>query len=118
MSNESAVQSEIMLHLGRRPDVRVFRNHNIKLQDKFGRWHACGLMPGSADIVGIQRVVITPEMVGQTVGVWVSVEVKAPGARTKPEQLKAQVNWRDFILQWGGKAGFASSCAEAENIVQ
>jgi hypothetical protein len=112
--NENTLQAQIMRAIGSRSDCRVFRNHVRTLKDDRGQWHQFGLFPGSADIVGIQTV----EHAGRTFGIWFSIEVKAPGARTDPKRLAAQKNWRDFILSRGGKAGFASSVEEAERILE
>lgn len=45
-----------------------------------------GLCVGSSDVIGYSPVLITPEMVGQTLGVFVALEVKTPGVRVTPEQ--------------------------------
>lgn len=112
--SENSLQAQIMRAIGSRPDCRVFRNHVRTLKDDRGQWHQFGLFPGSADIVGIQTV----EHAGRTFGIWFSIEVKAPGARTDPKRLAAQKNWRNFILSRGGKAGFASSVEEAQRILE
>lgn len=40
-----------------------------------------GWPPGTADLVGWQSVVITPQMVGQRVALFVAVETKSPAGR-------------------------------------
>jgi hypothetical protein len=45
-----------------------------------------GLCPGSPDLVGWRSVKITPPMVGETVAVFVGLEVKTPGGRVSESQ--------------------------------
>jgi hypothetical protein len=71
-----------------------------------------GLAPGSADLVGWRSVTITPEMVGQRVAVFASVEIKKAGGRATPEQL----NWRDRVNEAGGIAGIVRSVEEAREL--
>jgi hypothetical protein len=114
MATEAEVQNSIRLAINR-GDTRVFRNHCGRVQDaRSGRWHVFGLAPGSSDLIGIRRVRITPEMVGQTVGLFVAVEVKSPtGGRVSPEQSA----FLDFVTGFGGIAGIAKSADEALAIV-
>lgn len=64
-----------------------------------------GLCSGSADLVGIRPVVITEDMVGQTLGVFVGVEVKTKTGRVDQKQD----HWRDFVKNAGGVAIIARS---------
>lgn len=111
--NEKSLQSLIQRTLGSRPDVRVFRNQVGVYRLEDGRVITSGLCKGSADIIGFQSVTITPEMVGQTVAVFLSVEVKSPTGRARPEQE----NWAAFIKKAGGKAVIAKSLKEAESVL-
>lgn len=106
---ENQIQAEIHRALGSRPDCRVFRNHIGKVQDTQGRWHTFGLAPGSADLVGWQSVIVTEEMIGKRVAIFLSVEVK-----TKAGQVsKAQEAWLRTVREHGGIAAVARSVAEA-----
>lgn len=111
---ERELQARIMRELGSRRDVRVFRNQvgTYKLED--GRVISSGLCKGSADLVGWQTVTITPEMVGQQVAVFLSVEVKGERTRVTPEQQ----NWAAVVKKCGGKAVIARSLEEAEKILE
>ena len=63
----------------------------------------------SADLIGIRPLIITQEMVGKTVGQFVSIECKAenwtPG---KDKHQFAQANWRDKVRLLGGYAIIAT----------
>ena len=63
----------------------------------------------SADLIGIRRVLITPELVGCVIGQFVSREVKHPGWRyTGTERERAQLAWAELVLSFGGDAAFAT----------
>jgi hypothetical protein len=68
-----------------------------------------GLCPGSSDLICLQRLVITAEHVGQTVGRFVAIEIKRPGEGAEP----AQQIFIDNVNQAGGVAGVARSDEEA-----
>lgn len=65
----------------------------------------------SADLIGITQVVITPDMVGKTVGVFTAIECKNGEWKSKKWDRReaAQQNFIDFIISKGGIAGFVSS---------
>jgi len=123
---ESQTQAEILRALGSRPDVRLFRNScglgwSGQLVSRIGdrvtlanaRPIRYGLTPGSADLIGWQRITVTPEMVGHKLAVFTSIEVKAAHGRLTPEQD----NWRRVVQSAGGAAGVARSVAEAAGIL-
>jgi hypothetical protein len=68
-----------------------------------------GLARGSADLIGYRTVTITPDMVGQDVAVFVSLEVKTPTGRIRPEQA----NWQRTISAAGGIAAVVRSVDDA-----
>lgn len=70
-------------------------NDSLSLNDRFK----------SADLIGIEPVIITPEMAGQIIGRFLSVEVKRGDwkfAGTAEEH--AQVAWATLINSQGGRA--------------
>lgn len=71
-----------------------------------------GLCKGSADLIGWRSLVITPEMVGRRVAVFVAIEVKKPGGRLSKEQR----HFLESAWKAGAIAGVARSEAEAEHI--
>lgn len=69
--------------------------------------------PGGSDLIGLRRVTITPQMVGQQIGQFVAVEVKQPGKRPTAEQQQFMAMVRDF----GGLAGVATSPEQAQEML-
>ena len=111
---ETRIQQEIRLGLGTRDDVRLFRNQVGQLPDpRTGRPVQFGLARGSADLVGWKTIEVTPDMVGQRLAVFTSIEVKTPTGRATP----AQKAWLDAVEKAGGIAGIARSTDDAMKIV-
>jgi hypothetical protein len=112
--SETHLQQEIRLALGTKPDLRLYRNNCGSLPDpRTGRLVTFGLARGSADLIGWRTVTITPDMVGQQLAVFTSIEVKTPTGRLAP----LQANWLDAVQNAGGIAGVARSVTDATNIV-
>lgn len=111
---ETTLQQQIRLALGTRADCKIFRNQVGSLPDpRTGRLVTFGLARGSADLIGWRTVVVTPEMVGQRIAVFTSIEVKTPTGRLAP----AQQHWLQAVRTAGGCAGIARSVADACQIV-
>lgn len=108
MASEQQIQQEIRIACGT-GDTRLFRNNTGTLRDQNGRPVQFGLCKGSADLIGWKRVTITPDMVGTTVAVFVSIEVKTATGRLRPEQQQ----WLDAVQAAGGIAGVARSVEDA-----
>jgi hypothetical protein len=73
-----------------------------------------GLCRGGSDIIGIRPTVITQEMVGQTVGVFLADEVKTPTGRPTKEQLR----FIEAVNKAGGIAGVARSVSDALELIR
>ena len=59
----------------------------------------------SADLIGIDPVVVTPDMVGSTVGIFLSVEVKREGWKYSGTLEEcAQMQWARIVEAKGGRA--------------
>ena len=111
---ETDLQQRIRLALGTHPELRIFRNQVGSLPDpRSGRLVQFGLARGSADLIGWRTLVITPEMVGQRIAVFTSLEIKTPTGRLAP----AQRHWLHAVHQAGGIAGVARSVQDALQIV-
>lgn len=113
-NDETVIQQRIRLALGRLPHTRLFRNNTGTLPDpRTGRPVQFGLARGSADLIGWRTVVVTPDMVGQPIAQFVSIEIKTPTGRVTPEQR----NWLHAVRKAGGIAGIARSAQDALRIV-
>lgn len=117
--SEAYVQSECRLAAPRH-GMLLFRNNVGALVDDRGVPLRYGLANDSkklnekiksADLIGILRVLVTPQMVGTTLGVFASVECKKrywqPGEDAKREA--AQTEWANLVSTWGGYARITSS---------
>ena len=108
---EQQIQQQIRIACGT-GDTRLFRNNTGTLKDANGRPVQFGLCKGSADLIGWRTVTVTPEMVGTQVAVFLSIEVKTPTGRLRPEQQQ----WLDAVQAAGGIAGVARSVEDAQRL--
>ena len=116
--NEATVQSMVRLEAARR-GWKLWRNNVGVLLDAKGRPVRYGLANDSkqvnaavksADLIGIRPVVITPAMVGQVIGQFVSIECKHDDWRPSmsDEHEVAQARWAELVLLAGGYAIFST----------
>lgn len=119
IGSEGAVQSLVRLEAARHGKY-LWRNNSGVLLDKTGRPVRYGLgndssqvnaVLKSADLVGIEKVLIKPEHVGTIIGRFVSRECKAPGWRFNPKDARdcAQLRWATLINANGGNAAIVNS---------
>jgi hypothetical protein len=106
------VQHPAMLLAGSRPDVLVFRQQSGLFLTHAGTPCRVGL-PGMADMGLIVATVITPDMVGRTVGVAVQAEAKTPAGR----QSEAQVLWQRAVEQRGGVYRIVRSADDMRQLI-
>ena len=111
-ASEQSIQQHIRIACST-GDTRLFRNNTGTLRDQHGRPVSFGLCKGSADLIGYRSITITPDMVGQQVAVFTSIEVKTPTGRIRPEQQA----WLEAVQAAGGIAGVARSVEDALRIV-
>lgn len=139
-ASESLVASRLRLEAARNPDVHLMRNNSggFRAPDRSQPCcPTCGQHPlaprlvrfglgndssqandtfASHDFVGIRRVLILPEHVGQTIGQFVSRETKPEGWTPAPptsqtetaKRERAQQAWADLINHYGGDARFCT----------
>lgn len=93
--------------------ARLFRNNTGVLKDERGVPVRFGLATGSSDLIGFVPVTVTPDMVGQTLAVFASVEVKTPTGRVRSEQA----DWIAMIRRFGGLAGIARTDQDLTDIL-
>jgi hypothetical protein len=127
--SEKKIQRDILAETGGGlPGVRLFRNNvglgfvgrvvsstPLRIILDVYRRVAFGLYKGSGDLIGWKSVVITPEMVGRRVAIFLSIENKAEtGGKVSEDQEK----WILIVRRFGGIAGVARSIDDARKIVQ
>lgn len=104
---ESAIVAKCLEWLALR---RIFAwRNNTGATRVDGRWIRYG-HPGSGDILAITPVVVTPEMVGKTVGVFTSVECKTDDGT----QRKNQKLFQKMVEKNGGLYVLARDPADLE----
>jgi hypothetical protein len=116
--NETIILQRIRLAASKIPGVRLFRNNVGKawmgtvikqtpemVVLKNPRFVQFGLQVGSGDLIGWKPVTITPDMVGQKLAVFVSLECKTETGKAKPEQI----NWMQQVAAAGGIASVVRS---------
>jgi hypothetical protein len=115
--SESSAQAEVRLEASRK-GKRLWRNNNGVLPDRRGTPVHFGLaneskkvnsVTKSSDLIGIQPILITPALVGATIGQFMSIEMKHRDwtFTGTPEEV-AQRNWLELIISFGGYAAFAT----------
>lgn len=112
---EAAIQQQVRLALARAGSVAFRNNIGAYTDPKTGRVIKYGVCnPGGSDLIGWTPVLVTPDMVGQTIALFTAVEVKTPTGRPTEHQL----NFIAQVLQAGGLAGIARSAADAVAILR
>lgn len=131
MTEEGRIKAEVRKALGRVKGLRIFNNPvgqgwigdvtPYKLTNvgsamliKHAQKLSFGLIKGSGDLIGWKSVTVTPEMVGQKVAIFVSIEVKTPKGRLSAPQLV----WRGNVIEAGGIALVVRSADGAVRLIE
>lgn len=126
-SNESDVSQLVQIE-AMKYGCTLLRNNNGGAVDNTGRLIRFGLghtSPNqqikSSDLIGITKVLITQEMVGQTIGVFTALEVKKPSWNSTKKFDDREVKQDNFI-QWvrnmGGIADFINNVDKLNDILR
>ena len=100
---ETKIQNRIMRDMSEKGYL-VWRNQVGLFKTLDGRTVNIGIK-GSSDLMAVKPTVITPEMVGQTLAVFVAVEVKTATGR----QSEPQKKWQKAVEKLGVKYILARS---------
>jgi VRR-NUC domain-containing protein len=107
--SETKILREILMRLSH-SSRRLFRMH----VGVYRALHSDDIirigLPGMSDLCGVQSVLVTPEMVGTRIGVFVALEVKRKNGRPST----SQIDFVEMIRSLGGRAAIVRSVAEAE----
>lgn len=122
--NESRLEAEVLNEIRRAAPhygVRLWRNNVGAAKTETGSFIRFGLANDSklmntniksADLIGIETVVIKPSDVGQCFGRFLSIEGKRPGWVYNPESTGrelAQMRWAQLVNAMGGRAMMTST---------
>lgn len=119
----------ILARLGSRPDIRLFRNTvgmawhgdtctkrekdgSITATIRNARPVSYGLAPESPDLIGLRRVLITPDMVGQEIAQFLGIECKGANGRA----TNGQKAFLAMLHRFGGVARLARSLDDVEGV--
>lgn len=113
--SESAVQAYSQLDYAKAGDI-LWRNNVGVLMDarnipvRYGLANESKKMNEevkSSDLIGITRVLITPEMVGTTIGQFTAIETKKQAWKWSGNAHEvAQLKFHQIVVSYGGKANF------------
>lgn len=110
---EQDIQQEIRLEASRKGKL-LYRN-NVGVTEKHVRYGLCNDSAKvnkrlkSHDLVGVESVRVTPDMVGRVIGRFLTREVKPEGWTYKgTEREQAQLRWMMIIAAMGGNSAFAT----------
>jgi len=115
--SETATQNNCRLEAARK-DCKLMRNNSGAYNDDRGVQVRYGLCNDSkklnkkvksSDLIGIRKLVITPEMVGQIIGQFVAREMKPESwTYSATEREVAQLKFINIINEAGGDAKFST----------
>lgn len=115
--SEAFAQSQVVLEAARK-GIRLWRNNVGVLEDSRGVPVHFGLandakgtnkLIKSSDLIGVRPVLITPELLGCTIGQFVGREIKKPGWKyTGEDREEKQLNFAGLVCSLGGDAAFAT----------
>ena len=100
---ETNIMNKIMIKMSQKGYL-IWRNQVGLFKTLDGRTVNIGIK-GSSDLMAVKPTVITPEMVGQTLAVFVAVEVKTATGR----QSEPQKKWQKAVEKLGVKYILARS---------
>jgi len=126
--SEAAIAQRAVLEASQ-SGVLLLRNNSGALTDETGRLIRFGLGNDSetfnrefksGDWIGIAPMLITPEHVGKTLGVFINVETKAEGWHMIPSDKRAaaQARFNDLVRGYGALAGFYSKPGDLVRILK
>ena len=113
--SETAIQNKVRLD-ALKNNMILWRNNTGVAYDARGvpvRFGLCNDTPKvnsavkSSDLIGIKRIKITKDLIGQTLGQFVAREVKKSTWKFKgTKEEHAQLKFLEIVSAWGGDAKF------------
>ena len=115
--NETGIQNAIRMVVSMLKG-RVFRNNVGTVRHADGSVFPYGLGTGTSDLVGWYPVVVTPDMVGRRVAVFLAVEVKKENHKTKSERLAKQMHFLEQVVESGGIGVMCDDESRVEGLIK
>ena len=112
--SEADVNADIREWAKSQPRVVLYRNSRGSVQLENGGVIRYGVGPnGGSDWLGYQSVLVTEDMVGRTIAVFIAIEAKRPGkyGTTPQDEFCAEVR------EAGGRAGVVHSTEELARVL-
>lgn len=99
--------------------ARVFRNNRGMFYTMDGRKVRAGLEAnGASDLIGFVPIIITPEMVGRKVAVFLALECKNESwKKPNKEHELVQQHFIEFVKENGGIASFINDKKDVDKIL-
>lgn len=126
MSAANDLPKLLMLGLSENPDTRLFRNNvgqgwvgkSQRMPDRSviienARPLHAGLVKGSSDLIGWHSIIVTPDLVGKRLAVFLALEAKTGRGELETEQI----NFIDAVNRAGGVAGEARSVEQVQRML-
>jgi len=95
MTPEGRVKAKLLLRIGRNRRLMVWNNPTGVGRSMDGERVIRFGCPGSGDILGVEAVLITPEMVGTVIGRALSIETKAKRGQQRIQQKRFQARFTE-----------------------
>ncbi len=115
--SEAAIQTQVRLEATRK-NMRLWRNNVGATYTKDGSFLRYGLANDSnklnksiksSDLIGIYPLIIIPEHVGMTLGIFLAREIKKSDWQySGTEEEQAQLKFLKLVASFGGDAAFAN----------
>lgn len=112
MKRESLIKAEVLKFLGLEKSIMIWNNPTGVAKTMDGKRVIKFGLEGSADIMGVQAVTITPDMIGQTIGRLVAIETKTKTGK----QRKQQSNFQKAIEARGALYILARDIADVKGL--
>ena len=100
--SETEITKKCLLDLSKQDGVTVWRNNTGALKNQSGQLVRFGL-PGSGDILGLKATKITPEMVGKTFGLFISIETKTKTGKQRDQQER----FEEMVIKHGAITSYS-----------
>lgn len=115
MKSEKRIEQEVILKASQL-GATVFKNDVGFAVTQNGCPISFGLAKGSSDLIGIAPIKITSAMVGKTLGIFLSIEIKKD-KQGSYKATKEQKRWLAFVEKNGGIGAVLDNADDLEGLL-